>query len=89
MEIFLENGLIGSTTLNNMMQRCIDTYVNFQIIKLLMNHGATIPTDIQQIIKLPDNLFMEVIYDIWPKTDPKPIQFWTMCLEKKNYSKTK
>jgi hypothetical protein len=85
-KIYLENGLINSTTLNNMMQRCIDTYTNFQIIKLLMDYGATLPSDIRQVIKLSDKLFMEVIYDIQFKTDLKLIN---LCIEPKNYSKVK
>jgi hypothetical protein len=85
-KVFLENGLIGSVTLNNMMQRCIDTYANVQIIKLLMDHGATIPSDIQQVIKLPDELFMEAIYNIQFKTDFKLIE---LCVKSKNLSKIK
>jgi hypothetical protein len=85
-KIFLENGLINSTMLNNMMQHSIDMYANFQIIKLLIDYGATIPTNIQQIIKLPDELFMEAINDIQFKTDLELVQ---LCLEPKNYSKVK
>jgi hypothetical protein len=85
-KIYLENGLINSTMLNNIMQHSIDTYADFQIIKLLIDYGATIPSDIQHVIKLPDELFMEVINDIQFKTDLKLIQ---LCIESKNFSKTK
>jgi hypothetical protein len=85
-KIFLENGLINSTMINNMMQHSIDMYANFQIIKLLIDYGATIPSDIQQIIKLPDELFTEAINDAQFKMDLELVQ---LCLEPKNYSKVK
>ncbi len=63
-KLFLDLGIIKTATLNDALKLCMNTYSSIDIIKLLLTYGAQMPSNVYDLIKLPDELFYEYINNI-------------------------
>ena len=61
MKLFLDNEIVDKDTLNKALDISINNFSDQEIINVLINCGADIPTDIKILLKLPDNLFFDFV----------------------------